>query len=89
MSRRQLADEEGHRWDVEDEGALTDNGASDEHRLRFTRDDGTEHIRAAPHGVDRLSDAELRSLLRDESASTPGGGPDRDANRTDGYGDVR
>lgn len=93
MSHRQLADQEGHRWDVEDEGPLdAQQGAETDgdtaHQLRFTRDDGAEAVRHAPHPLDYLADVELRSLLVGDEMP-PERGPDTEANRTGGYGDAR
>lgn len=92
MSRRQLADEDGHRWDVEDQGPLTDREGPDDgtsaHQLRFVRDDGDERIREAPHSLNQMADAELRSLLTEGSIGDPNPGPDLEANRSDGYGDA-
>lgn len=93
MSHRQLADREGHRWDIEDEGPLRERkgpeGGNAEHRLRFTRDDGTEEIRTAPRALDQLADAQLRTLLDAGDVGEAPRGPDLEANRSGGYGDVR
>jgi hypothetical protein len=93
MSHRQLAGEDGHRWDVEDEGPLDDRGVSQRdgpsHQLRFRRDDGAEEIRAAPRGLDQLADLELRALLQVGSVDDFRRGPDTPANETGGYGDAR
>jgi hypothetical protein len=56
MSRRQLDDEAGRRWDVEDEGPLGEETAEGlaggaPHQLRFIRDDGTERVREEPHAL--------------------------------------
>jgi hypothetical protein len=83
MSRRQIADQDGHRWDVEDEGR------EGEQQLRFKRDDGTEEVRTSPRGVDQLADAEIRALLQGDDPTDVDRGPDTDANRSDGYGDAR
>lgn len=92
MSRRQLADEEGHRWDVEDQGPLKGREGPEHgtnaHQLRFTRDDGDERVREAPHSLDHMADAELRSLLTEERIVDPDRGPDLEANRSGGYGDA-
>ena len=92
MSRRQLADEEGHRWDVEDEGPLRDSGGTghDEpvHQLRFTRDDGSERVREAPLSLDQMADTELRALLDAGDLGKAERGPDLEANRSGGYGDA-
>ena len=92
MSMRQLSDQHGHRWDVEDEGPLREQegpeGANAEHRLRFTRDDGAEEVRAAPRKLDRLADVELRTLLEAGSLGDVERGPDTEANRSGGYGDA-
>lgn len=92
MSHRQLADQGGHRWDVEDEGPLEDregpNGEPTPHQLRFTRDDGDERVRAAPYPLDQMADTELRSLLESGDPGESRGGPDLDANRSSGYGDA-
>jgi hypothetical protein len=87
MGRRQIADEEGHRWDVADDGVI--EGEAPQYRLSFTRDDGTRKVRTAPHEVDQLADAELRALLKGEEPSSLAPGPDTEANRTRGYGDAR
>lgn len=75
MSHRQLADQEGHRWDVEDQGPLKDQqgpeGDNAPHQLRFTRDDGSEEVREAPYSLDQMADPELRTLL--DAGSPPGG----------------
>jgi hypothetical protein len=89
MGRRQIADQDGHRWDVEDEGPTGTSGAGEQHQLRFTRDDGTEHVRTSSLGVDQLADAELRALLQGDDPSNVTPGPDTDANRSRGYGDAR
>lgn len=68
MSHRQLADPDGHRWDVEDEGPLNPGDgpwAAASHQLRFRRDDGAEHVRTAPRALDRMADVELQRLLRE------------------------
>lgn len=92
MSHRQLADRGGHRWDVEDEGPLQDPGGPagepTPHQLRFTRDDGDQRVRAAPCPMDRLADAELRSLLEEGVMGEPVKGPNLEANWTGGYGDA-
>ena len=92
MSHRQLADQEGHRWDVEDQGPLRDQegpeGDDAAHQLRFRRDDGTEQLRAAPHPLDQMADAELRTLLDTGHVGEARKGPDLQANRTGGYGDA-
>jgi hypothetical protein len=87
MGRRQIADEEGHRWDVEDDGVVDEEAVG--YRLSFTRDDGTHEVRTAPHDVNQLADAELRALLKGEDPSSLSGGPDTEANRTRGCGDAR
>lgn len=92
MSRRQLADEEGHRWDVEDEGPMREpRGPDDEatRQLRFTRDDGDERIRSAPRSLNQLADLELRGILEGDRADDGTRGPDTRANETGGYGDAR
>ena len=92
MSHRQLADDRGHRWDVEDEGPFEDQDGPEreaEHQLRFTRDDGAERIRTSPRSLDRLADAELRQLLERGDAEDLERGPDIRANRSRGYGEVR
>lgn len=93
MAYRQLAGGDGHRWDIEDEGPLPSSQGTDgddaEHRLRFTRDDGTERIRTSPRGLDRLRDAELRALLEGGDIEDAAPGPDTDANRNPDYGDAR
>lgn len=92
MSHRQLADGEGHRWDVIDEGPIEGNGTSTgdqpQHRLRFVSDDGVERSAVAPRGIDALRDAELRALLQGRDADSAGPGPDTAANRVEGYGDA-
>lgn len=93
MSHRQLADQEGHRWDVEDQGPLKDpegpEGDETPHQLRFIRDDGDERIREAPSALDRMADTELRSLLEAGGVGETPRGPDLEANRSGGYGDTR
>lgn len=93
MSHRQLADQEGHRWDVEDQGPLKDRqgpeGENAPHQLRFTRDDGSEEVREAPYSLDQMADPELRTLLDAGSVGEAGKGPDLEANRSGGYGDAR
>jgi hypothetical protein len=93
MSHRQLADQAGHRWDVEDQGPLRDEEGPESdnstHQLRFTRDDGSELVREAPFSLDQMADRELRMLLRDEALDRGSSGPDLEANRSDGYGDAR
>lgn len=93
MSNRQLADQDGHRWDVEDEGPLRDEDGPEAehttHQLRFTRDDGSERIREAPFSLDQMADRELRTLLDGGGLGEATGGPDLDANRSRGYGDAR
>lgn len=93
MSRRQLSDDEGHRWDVEDEGPLDRRAGAEtdeesKHQLRFTRDDGAERVREAPHPLAHMADVELRSLLAGDEAEAVRG-PDTAANETAGYGDAR
>jgi hypothetical protein len=91
MSHRQLADKDGHRWDVEDQGPLRARGEAGDgeaaHQLRFTRDDGDERVREAPHALDQMADVELRALLEERSQGGAGG-PDLEANRSGGYGDA-
>ena len=93
MSHRQLADEDGHRWDVEDQGPLRARGEEEDgevaHQLRFTRDDGDERVREAPYALDQMADVELRALLDADGSVGDSGGPDLDANRSGGYGDTR
>ena len=93
MSQRQLADQEGHRWDVEDQGPLREEegpeSGSVKHQLRFTRDDGQEAVREAPYALDQMADSELRGLLEAGEARGMGEGPDLEANRSGGYGDAR
>ncbi len=92
MGHRQIADQEGHRWDVEDVGpgggerGEAEGGGEVEHRVRFTRDDGTERVRAGGKGVDELTDAQLRALLAGVDPSRVPPGPDTEANRSRGYG---
>ncbi len=90
MSHRQLADGQGNRWDVIDEGPIEGGGSSTgdppQHRLRFVSDDGLERSAVAPRGVDALRDAELRALLQGRDAASAGPGPDTAANRVEGYG---
>lgn len=92
MSHRQLADQDGHRWDVEDEGPLDDQEGADDgtstHQLRFTRDDGDERVREAPYSLNQMADSELRSLLTTGSVGGTGKDPDVEANRSGGYGDA-
>lgn len=92
MSHRQLADREGHRWDVEDEGPKREQprseGADPEHRFRFTRDDGAEEVRTSPRPLDQLADAQLRTLLDAGSVGDAPREPDLEANRSGGYGSV-
>lgn len=92
MSHRQLADEEGHRWDVEDQGPLRGQegpeGEHTPHQLRFRRDDGDERIREAPYSLDQMADTELRSLLNTGGVGDAVKGPDLEANRSGGYGDA-
>jgi hypothetical protein len=92
MSHRQLADAQGDRWDVIDEGPVRDEedtGSEVPHRLRFVSDDGEERTAMAPRGVDALRDAELRALMEGKPAESAGPGPDLAANRVEGYGDER
>lgn len=93
MSHRQLADQEGHRWDVEDQGPLQDRegpeGDNSAHQLRFTRDDGSEQVREAPYALDQMADTELRALLEAGGVGDAEKGPDLEANRTGGYGGAR
>lgn len=93
MSHRQLADQGGHRWDVEDEGPLQEPGGPEgepaPHQLRFTRDDGDERVREAPYALDQMADTELRNLLEEGAIGESRRGPDLDANRSGGYGDAR
>ena len=91
MSHRQLADQDGHRWDVEDEGPMDEQHGPEKasHQLRFTRDDGAERIRSAPRSLNDLADIELRSILEGGRADDETRGPDIDANETGGYGDAR
>lgn len=91
MGRRQLADDQGRRWDVEDNGPISKredvvDDAHDRYELRFTRDDGTERVREASRPLDKLADIELRSLLEGGSAESVDRGPDTAANRSGGYG---
>lgn len=90
MSRRQLADDQGHRWDVEDQGPLEDPEGPEPqdiaHQLRFRRDDGTEEVREAPHSLDHMADIELRALLETGSIGETRQEPDTEANRSSGYG---
>lgn len=92
MSHRQLADQDGHRWDVEDQGPLRDQegpeGETSAHQLRFTRDDGTEEVREAPYSLDQMADTELRTLLDAGGVGDVEKGPDLEANRSGGYGDA-
>ncbi len=92
MSHRQLADQVGHRWDVEDQGPLRAadgaEGESAAHQLRFRRDDGSELVREAPFSLDQMADRELRKLLAGEELDPSSSGPDLEANRSDGYGDA-
>ena len=90
MSNRQLADEDGHRWDIEDEGPTSDREGSEEqasHQLRFLRDDGEERVREAPQPLNQLADVELRALLRDEDPTEVPKGPDTES-LGGGYGDA-
>ncbi|MFW5950667.1 MAG: hypothetical protein ACOCVZ_00980 [Gemmatimonadota bacterium] len=93
MGHRQLADHRGHRWDVEDEGPLRaqegPEGEGAEHRLRFTRDDGTEEVRTAPRSLDQLADAQLRTILDAGDLGDAPREPDLEANRSRGYGGAR
>jgi hypothetical protein len=93
MGRRQFADDEGHRWDVEDEVEVeaggVNEGAGGQHRLRFKRDDGSEEFRTSPLTVDQLADVELRALLRGEHPGSVPRGPDTEANESGGYGSAR
>lgn len=94
MSHRQLSDQAGHRWDVEDQGPLRDQDGPESgnstHQLRFTRDDGSELVREAPFALDQMADRELRLLLDGEEDLDPSSsGPDLGANRSEGYGDAR
>lgn len=92
MSHRQLSDQYGHRWDVEDQGPLRDQerpgGPEPAHQLHFRRDDGTEHVRTAPHSLDQMADVELRALLEEVDPDEVRRGPDIDGNQG-GYGDAR
>lgn len=93
MSHRQLADQEGHRWDVEDQGPIRaqegPEGEGSSHQLRFTRDDGSEEVREAPYSLDQMADTELRALLGAGGVGDAEKGPDLEANRSGGYGDAR
>ena len=92
MGHRQLADQEGHRWDVEDQGPMRSaegpEGDDAAHQLRFRRDDGSELVREAPYSLDQMADRELRRLLAGEELDPSSSGPDLDANRSGGYGEV-
>lgn len=92
MSHRQLADQEGHRWDVEDEGPLEDRDGPERddtpHQLRFTRDDGDERVREAPYSLNQMADSELRTLLNAGDVGEARKEPDLEANRSGGYGDA-
>ena len=90
MPNRQLADEDGHRWDIEDEGPTNDRNGSDHqtpHQLRFLRDDGEERVREAPQPLNQMADVELRALLAGEDPEEVRKGPDTES-LGGGYGDA-